>query len=137
VVGKGRKERGTPLSKQTVAVLQAWLREPARGDTHPLFPHARGGRLSADGGQDILAQHPAVACQPCPALQQKRVTPHGLRHPMAMDLLQAGVDLAVIALWLGHESVDTTQLSLQANLALQAEILATPPRGSAWALAAR
>jgi len=131
VVGKGRKERCTPLSKQTVAVLQAWLREPARGDTHTLFPNARGGRLSADGVQDILAKHTAVACQTCPSLQQKRVTPHVLRHPMAMELLQAGVDLAVIALWLGHESVDTTQISLQANLALQEEILAktTPPEG--------
>ena len=131
VVGKGRKERCTPLSKQTVAVLQAWLREPARGDTHTLFPNARGGRLSADGVQYILAKHTAVACQTCPSLQQKRVTPHVLRHTMAMELLQAGVDLAVIALWLGHESVDTTQISLQANLALQEEILAktTPPEG--------
>ena len=87
VVGKGRKERCTPLSKQTVAVLQAWLREPARGDTHTLFPNARGGRLSADGVQDILAKHTAVACQTCPSLQQKRVTPHVLRHTMAMELL--------------------------------------------------
>ena len=131
VVGKGRKERCTPLSKQTVAVLQAWLREPARGDTHTLFPNARGGRLSADGVQYILAKHTAVACQTCPSLQQKRVTPHVLRHTMAMELLQAGVDLAVIALWLGHESVETTQIYLQANLALQEEILAktTPPEG--------
>ena len=131
VVGKGRKERCTPLSKQTVAVLQAWLREPARGDTHTLFPNARGGRLSADGVQYILAKHTAVACQTCPSLQQKRVTPHVLRHTMAMELLQAGVDLAVIALWLGHESVETTQIYLQANLALQEEILAktTPPAG--------
>ena len=131
VMGKGRKERCTPLSKQTVAVLQAWLREPARGDTHTLFPNARGGRLSADGVQYILAKHTAVACQTCPSLQQKRVTPHVLRHTMAMELLQAGVDLAVIALWLGHESVETTQIYLQANLALQEEILAktTPPEG--------
>jgi site-specific recombinase XerD len=131
VVGKGRKERCTPLSKQTVAVLQAWLREPARGDTHTLFPNARGGRRSADGVQYILAKHTAVACQTCPSLQQKRVTPHVLRHTMAMELLQAGVDLAVIALWLGHASVETTQISLQANRALQEEILAktTPPEG--------
>jgi len=131
VVGKGRKERCTPLSKQTVAVLQAWLREPARGDTPTLFPNARGGRLSADGVQYILAKHTAIACQTCPSLQQKRVTPHVLRHTMAMELLQAGVDLAVIALWLGHESVETTQIYLQANLALQEEILAktTPPAG--------
>ena len=86
VVGKGRKERCTPLSKQTVAVVQAWLRAPARGATHTLFPNARGGRRSADGVQDILAQQTAVACQTCPSLQQKRVTPHVLRHPMAMEL---------------------------------------------------
>ena len=81
--------------------------------------------------QYILAKHTAVACQTCPSLQQQRVTPHVLRHTMAMELLQAGVDLAVIALWLGHESVETTQIYLQANLALQEEILAktTPPEG--------
>jgi len=131
VVGKGRKERCTPLSKQTVAVLHAWLREPARGDTHTLFPNARGGRLSADGVQYIVAKHTAVAGQTCPSLQQKRVTPHVLRHTTAMELLQAGVDRAVIALWLGHESVETTQIYLQANLALKEEILAktTPPDG--------
>ncbi len=131
VVGKGRKERCTPLSTQTVAVLHAWLREPARGDTQTLFPNARGGRLSADGVQYIVAKHPAVAGQTCPSLQQQRVTPHVLRHTTAMELLQAGVDRAVIALWLGHESVETTQIYLQANLALKEEILAktTPPDG--------
>ena len=131
VVGKGRKERCTPLSKPTMAVLKAWLCEPARGDTHILFPNARGGCLSADGVQYILAKHTAVACQTCPSLQQKRVTPHVLRHTTAMELLQAGVDRGVIALWLGHESVETTQIYLQANLALQEAILAktTPPDG--------
>jgi len=131
VVGKGRQERGTPLSKPTVAVLNAWLREPARGDTHILCPNARGGCLSADGVQYILAQHTAVACQTCPSLQQQRVTPHVLRHTTAMELLQAGVDRGVIALWLGHASVETTQISRQANLALQEAIFAktTPPDG--------
>src|SRR6266508_9442 len=80
VVGKGRKERCVPLTKQTVAVLQAWLREPVRGNTQTLFPNARGGRLSADGVQYLLAKHTAVACLTCPSLQQKRVTPHVLRH---------------------------------------------------------
>ena len=84
VVGQGRTERCTPLSKQTVAVLHAWRREPARGDTHPLFPNARGGCLRADGVPYILAKHPAVASQTCPSLQQKRVTPPVLRHTMAM-----------------------------------------------------
>jgi site-specific recombinase XerD len=131
VVGKGRKERCVPLTKQSVAVLKAWLREPARGDSQALFPNARGGRLSADGVQYLLAKHTKVACQVCPTLQQKRVTPHVLRHTMAMELLQAGVDRAVIALWLGHESVETTQIYLNANLALKEEVLAktTPPDG--------
>lgn len=124
VVGKGRKERCVPLTKQTVAVLQAWLREPVRGNTQTLFPNARGGHLSADGVQYLLAKHAAVACKTCPSLQQKRVTPHVLRHTMAMELLQAGVDRAVIALWLGHESVETTQIYLEANLKMKEEILA-------------
>ena len=110
VLGKGRKERATPLTKQTVAVLKAWLREiPDRADAI-VFPNARGNRLSADGVQYLLAKHVAAASKTCPSLQQKRVTPHVLRHTTAMQLLQAGVDRAVIALWLGHESVGTTQI---------------------------
>ena len=131
VVGKGRKERCTPLTKQTVAVLKAWLHEPSKRDKQPLFPNARGGRLSADGVQYILAKHTALACIACPSLAQKRVTPHVLRHTTAMEMLQAGVDRAVIALWLGHESVETTQIYLNANLALKEEVLAKtgPPEG--------
>jgi site-specific recombinase XerD len=131
VVGKGRKERCTPLTKQTVAVLKAWLQEPTRSDTQPLFPNARGDRLSADGVQYILAKHTALASRACPSLGQKRVTPHVLRHTTAMEMLQAGVDRAVIALWLGHESVETTQIYLNANLALKEEVLAKtgPPEG--------
>jgi len=130
-VGKGRKERCTPLTKQTVAVLHAWMREPPRGPTETLFSNARGGRLSTDGVQYLLAKHTALARQACPSLAHKRVTPHVLRHTMAMELLQAGVDRAVIALWLGHESVETTQMYLDANLALKEEILAktTPVNG--------
>jgi len=131
VIGKGRKERCTPLAKQTIAVLQAWLREPARAGTEFMFPNARGSRLSADGVQYILAKHTAVARGVCPSLRQKGVTPHVLRHTMAMELLQAGVDRALIALWLGHESVATTQIYLDANLALKEEALAKtiPPNG--------
>ena len=130
-VGKGRKERCTPLAKTTVTVLKAWLREPARHNTEILLPNARGGRLSSDGVADLLAKHVALACESCPSLRKKHVTPHVLRHSMAMGLLQAGVDRAVIALWLGHESVETTQISLDANLAMKEEILAktTPPGG--------
>jgi site-specific recombinase XerD len=130
-VGKGRKERCTPLAKTTVAVLKAWLREPPKHGTEMLFPNARGGRLSPDGVADLLDKHVALAGKSCPSLGKKHVTPHVLRHSMAMGLLQAGVDRAVIALWLGHESVETTQIYLEANLAMKEEILAktTPPGG--------
>jgi site-specific recombinase XerD len=130
-VGKGRKERCTPLTKITVAVLKAWLGEPPRRNTETLFPNASGGRLSADSVQDLVDKHVAVASQAVPSLRKKRVTPHVLRHTTAMELLQEGVDRAVIALWLGHESVETTQVYLDANLALKEAILAktTPPEG--------
>jgi site-specific recombinase XerD len=131
-VGKGRKERCTPLAKTTVAVLKAWLREPVRHKTEVLFPNARGGHLSSDSVADLLAKHVATARRSCPSLRKKHVTPHVLRHSMARGLLQAGVDRAVIALWLGHESVETTQIYLEANLAMKEEILAmtTPPEGT-------
>ncbi len=131
VIGKGRKERCIPLTKQMVAVLKAWLLEPAKGDARTLFPNARGTRLSADGVQYILSKHIATACEACSSLKSKRVTPHVLRHTTAMELLQAGVDRAMIALWLGHESVETTQMYLHANFAYMEEILAktTMPEG--------
>ena len=121
-VGKGRKERCTPLAKTTVAVLKAWLHEPPKHRTEMLFPNAAGGRLSSDSVADLLAKHVTLARKSCPSLQKKHVTPHVLRHSMAMGLLQAGVDRAVIALWLGHESVETTQIYLEANLAMKEEI---------------
>jgi site-specific recombinase XerD len=130
-LGKGRKERATPLTKQTVAVLKAWLREiPDRTDAI-VFPSARGERLSADGVQYLVTKHVAVASRMCPSLQQRRITPHMLRHTTAMELLQAGMDRAVIALWLGHESVETTQIYLDANLAMKEQALAktAPPEG--------
>jgi len=123
-VGKGRKERCTPLTQEAVRVLRDWMREPKRGQADTLFPNARGARLSTDGVQYLLDKHTKVARQTCPSLQHKRVTPHVLRHAAAMELLQAGVDRAVIALWLGHESVETTQIYLDANLALKEEVLA-------------
>jgi len=131
VLGKGRKERATPLTKQTAAILKAWLREiPDRADA-TVFPSARGTRLSADGVQYLLAKHVVTAAKTCPSLQQRRITPHMLRHTTAMELLQAGMDRAVIALWLGHESVETTQIYLDANLAMkeQALLKMAPPEG--------
>jgi integrase/recombinase XerD len=130
--GKGRKERCTPLTKPTVAVLKAWIQEEGRADSKILFPSTRGGRLSADGVQHLLARHVAKARKTCPSLRKKRVSPHVLRHAAAMELLQAGVDRAVIALWLGHESVETTQIYLDADLALKEQALAkTSPVQSA------
>lgn len=131
VTGKGRKERCTPLSKNTRAVLVAWMREPPKAEGQPLFPNARGGRLSAHGVQYLLSKHVNKARDTCPSLKSKRVSPHVLRHTTAMDLLQQGVDLSLIALWLGHESIETTQIYLDANIEMKEKILAmtNPPNG--------
>ena len=123
VIGKGRKERCVPLAKPTVAVLKAWLCEPPRGDGHVLFPNARGTRLTPDGVHYLLVRHVKTAATACPSLKGKRVTVHVLRHTMALDLLQGGVDRSVIALWLGHESVETTQIYLEATLAMKEKAL--------------
>lgn len=124
VIGKGRKERCTPIAKSTLTVLNAWMREQQRGDGQVLFPSARGERLSVHGVQYLLNKHRLIAARNCPSLKQKRVTVHRLRHTMAMDLLQSGVDRSVIALWLGHESVETTQIYLDASLAMKEQALA-------------
>jgi integrase/recombinase XerD len=123
--GKGRKERCTPLAKSSVIVLTAWIREQGEDDgTRILFPTAQGGRLSADAVQHLVRKYAAAAQETCPSLTDKRVSPHLLRHTTAMELLQSGVDRTLIALWLGHESVETTQIYLDANLAIKEEILA-------------
>lgn len=124
VTGKGRKERSTPIAKPTLAVLTAWLREQPRGDRQILFPSAKGERLSVHGVQYLLNKHRLTASSACPSLRQKRVTVHRLRHTMAMDLLRSGVRRSVIALWLGHESVETTQIYLDASLAMKEQALA-------------
>ncbi len=130
--GKGRKERCTPLTKQGIAAIKARLQESA-SQSEWIFTNGRGGRLSADAVQDLLAKHHRIACHACPSLKRKRVTPHVLRHTLAMELLQAGVDRSVIALWLGHESVETTQIYLEANLALKEQILTKTSRpAGAW-----
>jgi site-specific recombinase XerD len=123
-LGKGRKERCTPLAKQSVKVLKAWLREPARYGSDILFPNARGGRLSADGVEYMVAKYLAIARQRCASFRQKNVTPHVFRHSAAMELRASGVDLSTIALWLGHESVATTQIYLDADLAAKDRALA-------------
>jgi integrase/recombinase XerD len=123
-LGKGRKERCTPLTRTVSRAVQAWLKEPAKYDSKVLFPTRQGGRLSADTVQYIVAKYGAVAREHCPSLKHKRITPHVLRHSAAMELLQAGVDCSVIALWLGHESVETTQVYLHAHMALKEAALA-------------
>jgi integrase/recombinase XerD len=123
-VGKGRKERTTPLTTLARRALQAWLKEPVRKGGTALFPNMHGGRLSADSVQSLLAKHVQVAGESCPSLKSKRVSPHVLRHSTAMELLQAGVDCSVIALWLGHESIETTQTYLHAHLKLKEAALA-------------
>ena len=122
--GKGRKDRCTPLRKELVATLRSWLRERSGQPDDPLFPNARGGFLSRDGVEYLLAKHVAVAGKQCPSLQKKRVSPHVLRHTAAMELLQHGVDITVIALWLGHESPETAQVYVQANLKMKEKALA-------------
>jgi integrase/recombinase XerD len=121
--GKGRKERCTPLCKETVAVLRNWLRERRGQPSDPIFPNARGLHLSIAGIEYIVRKHVAVARGRCASLRRKRVSPHCLRHTLAMDLLQSGVDRTVIALWLGHESPETTQIYLDADLALKERAL--------------
>jgi len=131
VIGKGRKERCTPIARSTLKVLKAWLREPQRGKGHVLFPNFKGEHLSVHGVRYLLNKHRATASTVCLSLKQKRVTVHRLRHTMAMDLLQAGVDRSVIALWLGHERLETTQVYLEATLAMKEKALAkvTPQNG--------
>lgn len=124
VLGKGRKQRAVPLCKPVADVLEAWIDELNPAADGIVFPSVRGGRLSADAVARLLKKHIAVASGACPSLKQKHVTFHCLRHTTAMDLLHAGVEQTVIALWLGHESIETTQIYLDADLALKEKILA-------------
>ncbi len=122
--GKGRKENCTPLRKDSVEALRAWLREHNARFSEPLFPNARGSRLSRDGVEYLLRKHVATAARQCPSLKKKRVSPHVLRHTAAMDLLQHGVDRTVIALWLGHETLETVNVYVHANLQMKEQALA-------------
>lgn len=132
--GKGRKERCVPLTKQAAALLRAWLRErrPHPPDA-PLFPTRQGASLSSDAVAFLLAKYARVAAKRTPSLTRRRVTPHVLRHTTAVHLLQAGVDRTVIALWLGHESVETTQIYVDADLTVREQALAKTALGKATA----
>jgi len=127
--GKGRKQRATPLTKQTVAVLREWLEERHGQPDQPLFPTSRGRPLSRDAIALLINKHAETASRSCATLHNKTVSPHVLRHTAAMNLLHAGVDSTVIALWLGHESIEATQIYLHADIAIKERALArtTPP----------
>lgn len=122
--GKGRKKRCTPLRQETLKVLNIWLKERAGADDDPLFPTLRGTKLSRDAIELLVQKHSQSASTSCPSLIGKRVSPHVLRHSTAMELLHHGVDQSVIALWLGHESVETTQIYMHADLRLKEKALA-------------
>lgn len=127
--GKGRKDRATPLTRQTIDVLRQWLSERGGIGTDPLFPTRRGTRLSSDAVERLVTKHVSAATRNCASLTGKKITPHVLRHTAAMALLHAGVDITVIALWLGHESPTTTRVYLHADMAMKEQALArtTPP----------
>lgn len=122
--GKGRKTRCTPLHPDVVAALTSWLHEQDPEPATPVFPSSRGGRLSADALQRLVCKHALAAAERCPSLAEKKITPHTLRHSTAMEMLRRGVDRSVIALWLGHESMDTTQIYLHADMRLKEQALA-------------
>lgn len=124
VTGKGRKQRVTPFCKRTARVLRGWANEPIKCNAAALFPNAKGGHLSSDAIQRLVKKYTTIASRKCPSLQKKHVTPHVLRRTAAMELLQAGTDPFNIALWMGHESVQTTQIYLDANLELKEKVLA-------------
>lgn len=122
--GKGRKERCTPLSRKAKRVLHAWLRQRKGAPVDALFPSLRSHVLSRDAVERLVTKHVVTASKKCPSLERKRVSPHVLRHTTAVRLLQAGVDRSVIALWLGHEQVETTQMYLAADLTMKERALA-------------
>jgi site-specific recombinase XerD len=123
-MGKGRKQRSTPLLAETVTVLEAWLKERDGAPSDPVFPGPRGERLSRNGLGQLVAKHACAAAVSCPSLASKRVTPHVLRHTCAMRLLESGVDVTLISMWLGHESLRSTQIYLTAHMALKEQALA-------------
>lgn len=128
--GKGRKNRCTPLAKETVAVLRAWTKERRGNPDDALFPSQRGGHLSRGGVEELVAKHATTAARTCPSLAKKHPTPHVLRHSCAMEFLRSGVDVAVISLWLGHERLDTTMRNyLHGDMSIKERALArTAPR---------
>lgn len=131
IMGKGRRQRVTPLTSTTAATLKEWTRERAGTGSDPLFPTRTGQALSRDALARRLTKYANLAAERCPSLRAKTITPHVLRHTAAMRLLHAGIDTSVIALWLGHAEIQTTQVYLHADLTLKEAALAkTAPIGS-------
>ena len=129
--GKGRKQRCTPLTNNVAATLRVWLRERQGDPADPIFPTSPGRPLTRDAVALLVAKHTRTAAQTCPTLAGKTVTPHVLRHTAAMRLLLAGVDTSTIALWLGHEQIQTTQIYVHADQTLKERALArTTPIGT-------
>jgi site-specific recombinase XerD len=132
-LGKGRKHRAVPLTTPTQTVLRVWMTERAGQPGHPLFPTRTGRRLSTDAVQRLVRQHAATAAHRCPSIRPDKLHPHTLRHSCAMTLLHAGVDTAVIALWLGHADIRSTNAYLHADMAIKQKALdlttplSTPP----------
>lgn len=129
VRGKGRKERVVPLGAHSVSILRVWLKERAGAPSDAVFPSPTGAPLGRDAIRKLVVKYARVAAECCPSLARKKVGVHTLRHSCAMNLLHAGVDLATIALWLGHEDLRTVQHYLHADLALKQRALArtNPP----------
>lgn len=116
--------RCTPLHPDVVPVLRSWLQECSPDPEGPVFPSSRGGPLSADALQRLVQKHTCAAVAHCPSLAERTITPHTLRHATAMGMLRRGVDRSVIALWLGHERMETTQIYLHADMQLKQQALA-------------
>lgn len=127
--GKGRKDRSTPLTRQTVNIVRAYLAERGGTPDDTVFPGPRGAPLSRDAVRRLVERHAATAAQSCHSLTSKKASPHVLRHTCAMRLLESGCDLATISLFLGHENPRTSQIYLHAYLALKERALArtAPP----------
>ena len=122
-LGKGRKRRDTPLDRTAVSLLRAWLRERGGEPDAPLFPSRQGGRLSSDAVQRLVAKHVETARASCPSLGSKRITAHNLRHSCAMDLLASGLDVATVAIWLGHEKLESVNAYVHSDLTMKERAL--------------
>lgn len=122
-LGKGRKRRDTPLDRTAVSLLRAWLRERGGEPDDPLFPSRQGGRLSSDAVQRLVAKHVETARASCPSPGSKRITAHNLRHSCAMDLLASGLDVATVAIWLGHEKLESVNAYVHSDLTMKERAL--------------